>query len=81
MQCFHNSQSVAHITEKVRPPRDKIFSSTLLYVRVPGFTIGTLCPRVSFHFEFSSLSAYLSQAGEQETNCALLTFARAENAV
>ena len=68
MQCFHNSESVAHVTKKVRPPRDEILSSTLLHVKVPGLTLGTLCLRVSFHFEFSFLSADLSQVGQQETN-------------
>jgi hypothetical protein len=59
---------VAHVAEEVRPPRDEVLSSALLYVRVPGFTIDTLCLRVSFHFEFSFLSADLSQAGRQETD-------------
>jgi hypothetical protein len=68
MQFFHNSQSVAHITEKVRSPRDEILSSALLHVRVPGFTIGTLCLRVSFHFELTFLSADSSQSGQHETN-------------
>ena len=68
MQCFHNSESVAHITEKVRPPRDEILSSPLLYVRVPGFAIGTLRLRVSFHFESTSLSADSSQSRQRETN-------------
>jgi hypothetical protein len=54
MQCFHNSESVAHITEKVRPPRDEILSSPLLYVGVPGFAIGTLRLRVSFHLHVPS---------------------------
>jgi hypothetical protein len=58
MQCFHNSEPVAHITEKVRPPRDEILSSPLLYVRVPGFAIGTLRLRVSFHFENAPASAF-----------------------
>jgi hypothetical protein len=71
MQCFHNSQSVAHITEKVRPPRDEILSPALLHVGIGGFTVGTLCLRVSFHLEFSFLSADLSQAEERETNYAL----------
>jgi hypothetical protein len=68
MQCFHNSESVAHVTKKVRPPRDEILSSPLLYVRVPGFAVGTLCLRVSFHFECTFLSANLSQSGQLETN-------------
>jgi hypothetical protein len=68
MQCFHNSESVAHVAKKVRSPRDKILSSTLFYVRVSSLTIGTFCLRVGFHFESSFLSADLSQAGEQETN-------------
>lgn len=50
MQFFHNSESVAHITEEIRSPGDEILSSTVLYVRVSGFTVGTLCLRVSFHF-------------------------------
>jgi hypothetical protein len=54
MQCFHNSEPVAHITEKVRPPRDEILSSPLLYVGVPGFAIGTLRLRVSFHLHVPS---------------------------
>ncbi len=68
MQCFHNSESVAHVTEKIRSPRDEILSSPLLYVRVPGFAIGTLCLRVSFHFESTFLSADLSQVGQQEND-------------
>jgi len=59
---------VAHVTEKVRPPRDEILSSPSLYVRVPGFAIGTLRLRVSFHSESTFLSADLSQGGQQETD-------------
>jgi hypothetical protein len=68
LQCFQNSESVAHITEEVRSPGDEILSPALLYVRVPGLTIGTLCLRVGFHFEFTFLSENLSQGGQQETN-------------
>ena len=59
---------MAHVAEEVRPPRDEVLSSALLYVRVPGFTIGTFCLRVSFHFAYSLLSADLSQTGRQETD-------------
>jgi len=59
---------VAHVTEKVRSPRDEILSPALLHVGIGGSAIGTLCLRVSFHFEFAFLSADLSQAGQQETN-------------
>jgi hypothetical protein len=65
MQCFHNSLSVAHVTEKVRSPRDEILSSTLLYVKVPSLTIGTLRLRVNFHFQCSFLSVDLSQAVQE----------------
>ena len=68
MQGFHNSESVAHITEKIGPPRDEILSPPLLYVGVPGFAIGTLRLRVRFHFECTFLSADLSQVGQQETD-------------
>ena len=68
LQCFQNSQSMAHITEKVRSPRDEILSPALLHVGIGGSTVGTLCLRVSFHFEFTFLSADLSQAGQHETN-------------
>jgi hypothetical protein len=68
MKCFHNSESVAHITKNVRSPRNEILSSPLLYVRVPGFAIGTLRLRVSFHFECTFLSADSSQSGQHETN-------------
>ena len=68
MQCFHNSESVAHITEKIGPPRDEILSPPLLYVGVPGFAIGTLRLRVRFHFECTFLSADSSQSGQRETN-------------
>jgi hypothetical protein len=57
---------MAHVTEEVRSPRDEVLSSALLYVRIPGFTIGTLCVRVSFHFEFfSSQWIYLRQHGRK----------------
>ena len=68
MQNFHNSESVAHITEKIGPPRDEILSPPLLYVGVPGFAIGTLRLRVSFHFESTFLSADSSKSGQRETN-------------
>ena len=58
MQCFPKSESVAHVTKKVRPPRNEILSSPLPYVRVPGIAIGTLRLRVSFHFENAPASAF-----------------------
>jgi hypothetical protein len=75
LQYFQNSESVAHVTEKVRSPRDEILSPALLHVVIGGSAIGTLCLRVSFHFEFSFLSADLLQADQQETNYALWIFA------
>ena len=66
---------MAHVTEKVRSPRDEILSPALLHVGIGGSAIGTLCLRVSFHFEFSFLSADSSQADQQEINYALWIFA------
>ncbi len=66
---------MAHVTEKVKSPRDEILSPALLHVGIRGSAIGTLSLRVSFHFEFSFLSADSSQADQQEINYALWIFA------
>ena len=60
LQCFHNCQPVAHVTKKVRSPRNEILSSTLLHVGVAGFTMCALCLRISFHFRCFSLSLILT---------------------
>ena len=75
LQCFQYSESVAHVTEKVRSPRDEILSPGLLHVGIGGSAVGTLGMRISFHLESSLLSADLLQTGQQETGYALWTFA------
>ena len=57
IQCFHDSDPVALVTEKVRPPRNEIISPTSHHVGIGSFTIGTLRLRVSFHFPCSFFSA------------------------
>ncbi len=57
IQCFHDSDPVALVTEKVRPPRNEIISPPSHHVGIGGSTIGTLRLRVSFHFPCSFFSA------------------------
>jgi hypothetical protein len=56
-QCFHDSEPVALVTEKVRSPRNEIISSPFHHEEIGGSTIGTLRLRVSFHSPCSLFSA------------------------
>ena len=71
LQCFHNCQPVAHVTKKVKSPRNEILSSTFLHVGVAGFTIGALRVRISFHFRCFSLPVDLpwEKSGKQIGLC------------
>ena len=56
LQCFHDSEPVALVTEKVRSPRNEIISSPFHHEGIGGSTIGTLRLRVRFHFPCSFFS-------------------------
>ena len=56
LQRLFNSLPVANVAEKVSSPRNEILSSALLYVRITNLTLSTLCLRVGFHIDSSSLS-------------------------
>ena len=57
LQCFHDSEPVALVTEKVGSPGNEIISSASQHIGIGRSTIGTLRLRVRFHFPCSFFSA------------------------
>ncbi|MGD8877498.1 MAG: hypothetical protein PVH75_07085 [Syntrophobacterales bacterium] len=80
LQCFHDSEPVALVTEKVRSPWNEIISFPFHHKGIGGSTIGTLRLRVRFHFPCSFFSAERVQGDQREANWRLGGVARAGNA-